>query len=82
MVGYFVTFGLHDGFGDLFSKASTNPGLTDLMTMEAAGGYGRWFFLTVLSMMAIICLPRQFQVAVVENVDEAHIRKAVWLFPL
>jgi Na+/proline symporter/nitrogen-specific signal transduction histidine kinase len=81
-VGYFVTFGLHDGFGDLFSKASTDPGLTDLMTMEAAGGYGSWFFLTVLSMMAIICLPRQFQVAVVENVDEAHIRKAVWLFPL
>ena len=81
-VGYFVTFQLHDGFGDLFSKASADPGLASLMTMEAAGGYGSWFFLTVLSMMAIICLPRQFQVAVVENVDEAHIKKAVWLFPL
>ena len=81
-IGMFVTFGLHDGFGDLFSKAGADPGLADLMTMEAAGGYGSWFFLTILSMMAIICLPRQFQVAVVENVDEAHIRMAVWLFPL
>ena len=36
----------------------------------------------VLSMLAILLLPRQWQVAVVENVDERHIRKAMWLFPL
>ena len=33
-------------------------------------------------MLAIMFLPRQFQVAVVENVDEDHLRKAIWLFPL
>src|SRR3546814_2442032 len=38
--------------------------------------------LTLLSMVAIICLPRQFQMAVVENVDEKHLNKAIWLFPL
>ena len=27
-------------------------------------------------------LPRQFQMAVVENVNEDHLRKAMWLFPL
>ncbi|MDH3660448.1 MAG: sodium:solute symporter, partial [Alphaproteobacteria bacterium] len=81
-VGYFVTFELYGGFGDLFSKVLADPALAKLTTMEAAGGYESWFFLTVLSMMAIICLPRQFQVAVIENVDEAHIKKAVWLFPL
>ena len=27
-------------------------------------------------------LPRQFQVLVVENVDERHLKKAMWLFPL
>jgi signal transduction histidine kinase len=32
--------------------------------------------------MAIMFLPRQFQVAVIENVDEKHLRTAVWLFPL
>jgi PAS domain S-box-containing protein len=33
-------------------------------------------------MMAIVFLPRQFQMAVVENYDEGHIEKASWLFPL
>jgi hypothetical protein len=47
-----------------------------------AGGYSNWAWLTVLSMMAIMFLPRQFQVAVVENVDEKHLSKAIWLFPV
>ena len=38
--------------------------------------------LTLLAMGAIVVLPRQFQVLVVENVDERHLRKAMWLFPL
>src|SRR4029453_2029044 len=29
-----------------------------------------------------MCLPRQFQIAVVENVNEDHLGKAIWLFPL
>ena len=33
-------------------------------------------------MAAIVVLPRQFQVLVVENVDERHLKKAMWLFPL
>jgi signal transduction histidine kinase len=33
-------------------------------------------------MMAIMFLPRQFQVAVIENVDEKHLNKAIWLFPV
>jgi len=46
-----------------------------------AGGYSNWVWLTILSMMAIMFLPRQFQVAVIENVDEKHLNKAIWLFP-
>ena len=42
----------------------------------------RWVALTFLSGAAIICLPRQFQVTVVENVDERHLATAAWLFPL
>src|SRR5213592_496922 len=47
-----------------------------------AGGYSSWVWLTILSMMAIMFLPRQFQVAVIENVDEKHLNKAIWLFPV
>jgi signal transduction histidine kinase len=39
-------------------------------------------FLTFLSMLSIMFLPRQFQISVVENVDEGHLEKATWLFPL
>jgi Na+/proline symporter/signal transduction histidine kinase len=82
-VGIFVTFGMHNGFADLFDKAAAVPELGALLMQGgASGNYTAWASLTVLSMLAIILLPRQFQVAVVENVDERHLNKAIWLFPL
>jgi Na+/proline symporter/nitrogen-specific signal transduction histidine kinase len=83
-VGLFVTFGIYRGFGDVFARAAADPELAALLTMprEAAGGYVGWTWLIVLSMFAIVFLPRQFQVAVVENVDPRHLRQASWLFPL
>ena len=38
--------------------------------------------MTLLSLFAIVLLPRQFHVTVVENHSEAEIRRAAWLFPL
>ena len=82
-VGIFVTWGMFDGFADIFDKAIAIPELSALMLQGgAAGNYTTWASLTVLSMLAIILLPRQFQVAVVENVNERHLNKAIWLFPL
>jgi len=81
-VGLFVTFGLRDGFGDLFAAAAAHPEISKLLTLESSGGYVQWMTMTILSMAAIFCLPRQFQVTVVENIDEAHLDRAVWLFPL
>ncbi len=83
-VGIFVTYGLFDGFGDVFRQAAEDPELAKLMRFEAipGSGYVDWISLTFLCMMAFMFLPRQFQILVVENVDESHIRKATWLFPL
>ena len=83
-VGVFVTFGIYNGFGDLFAQAAAVPKLRAMMRpLEGvAGGYASWVWLTILSMMAIMFLPRQFQVAVIENVNEKHLNKAIWLFPL
>jgi Na+/proline symporter/signal transduction histidine kinase len=83
-VGVFVTFGMYHGFGDVFARVAAVPKLRAMMTpLEgAAGSYGNWVWLTILSMMAIMFLPRQFQVAVIENLDEKHLNKAIWLFPL
>ncbi len=76
-VGLFVVFGVAGGLGSIFDNVDT----------EAIYGAGeifdtRWVVLTFLSATAIICLPRQFQVMVVENVDERHLATASWLFPL
>jgi Na+/proline symporter/nitrogen-specific signal transduction histidine kinase len=78
-VGLFVTFGLFDGFGDLFAQAAQRAETARLLTMEPIDD---WAPLILLSMLTVLCLPRQFQVTVVENVEERHLNKALWLFPL
>ena len=82
-VGLFVVFGLFNGLGDLFGQVRELPELERLLTRaDTASGYGSWAALTFLSMLSVILLPRQFQIAVVENVNESHLRRAVWMFPL
>lgn len=83
-VGLFVTYGIYNGFGDVLGRAYDNPELARLLTLSGgtAADYGGWFALTLLAMLAVFFLPRQFQVAVVENVNEQHLRRAVWIFPL
>lgn len=81
-VGFWVTFGLFDGFGDVVGRAAERPELARLLTLSGTTGYGTFFWLTVLSMLAFLLLPRQWQVSVVENVDENHVRTASWVFPL
>jgi Na+/proline symporter/nitrogen-specific signal transduction histidine kinase len=83
-VGAFVVWGLFDGLGDLFARAMAVPDLSRLLTLGQgkAFAYEQWFALTLLSMLSVIFLPRQFQVMVVENVDERHLKRAAWVFPL
>jgi Na+/proline symporter/signal transduction histidine kinase len=81
-VGIWVTYGLFDGFSDLVSQAAGRADLAPLLTLASTTSYGTFFWLTVLSMLAFLLLPRQWQVSVVENVDERHLRTAMWLFPL
>jgi Na+/proline symporter/signal transduction histidine kinase len=81
--GLFVTYGIYQGFADLFNQAGSVPRLQELFIFETRGsGYFSWALDIMLSMVVLICLPRQFQVIVVENVDESHLQKAMWLFPL
>ena len=65
-------------------------GLDAIFTNAEAAGFdiystdtfgNRWIAMNVLSIAAIICLPRQFQITVVENSDENHLRTAGWAFP-
>ncbi|HTP84907.1 MAG TPA: ATP-binding protein [Alphaproteobacteria bacterium] len=81
-VGLFVGYGLFDGFGDLFRRAAAVPALTPLFAAGDGSADINWVAYTIVSFAAVICLERQFQVMVVENVDERHLDRAMWLFPL
>lgn len=82
-VGLFITFGLYNGFGDLFSKAALNENTAKLLFMNIGGAApSEWFWIGLLSMCAVILLPRQFHISIVENTNPNHIVKAMWLFPL
>ena len=80
-VGMFVTYGLFDGMGDIFARARAVPELAALLSSTKSFDYGQWFSLTLLAMFSVVLLPRQFQIMVVENVNERHLRRAAWVFP-
>src|SRR3954469_1534723 len=80
-VGAFVTWGLSGGLADLGARylaAGHGPALT----IGGRMGYADWFLLTLVSALAFLVLPRQFHVAVIENLREDHARSASWLLPL
>jgi phosphoserine phosphatase RsbU/P len=86
-VGIFVTYYLYGGFSDIFIRFhTTRPGLfAQLFTFGGAShdpDYIPSFTMLSMSMAAIMLLPRQFHVMVIENSDEKHITKAMWLFPV
>ena len=75
-VGIFVVWGLADGPADMAARiARSKIAEWDLQP-------GRWFGIIFLAGAAVICLPRMFQVLVVEDGDERHLARASWAFPL
>lgn len=84
-VGIYVTYYLFDGFTDIFSKMSSrHPDLLHHLTTlggSSETGYSNWSTNLLLAMGSIMLLPRQFQIMVIENSDESHIKEAMWRFP-
>lgn len=79
LAGAFVVFHLFDGPGDLLGRAEAAG-----MVPELLGKGGSPVTLAsyiLLSAVAVLLLPRQFHVAVVEASDEGHVRTATWAFP-
>jgi len=75
-VGVFVVWGLSGGVAQTMARIDAS----DIGQWQVNGG--RWSAITFLAASAFVCLPRMFQVMVVENDDERHLRVAAWAFPL
>src|SRR3954471_320131 len=79
-VGVFVTFFMFDGPVALFTQAMATARTAGVLTREPV--WSTLIVMTLLSTVAIVMLPRQFHVTVVENRSESEIRRAAWMFPL
>ncbi len=79
-VGVFITFFVFHGPGALIAAAHKHPAASAIFVRSPP--FDTFVVTTLLSFVAIILLPRQFHVAVVENHSESEIKRAAWLFPL
>jgi Na+/proline symporter/signal transduction histidine kinase len=77
--GAFVTFWMF-GPTELLQRAAESAAAT--RAMEYAPSWGNFAIMTLLSFFAIVLLPRQFHVSVVESSSEIEVRRARWLFPI
>lgn len=84
LVGAYVTWGLFGGFADLFGQVARHPEWSKLLTLDQAGtaSYPRWTAMLLISMLAVMFLPRQFHVLVVQNPRERDVNAVSWTFPL
>ncbi|MER9650230.1 PAS domain-containing hybrid sensor histidine kinase/response regulator [Mesorhizobium sp. M0199] len=79
-IGLMVTFLIFGGPGDMFDRLAENTQVRQAMGYNTS--LATWLVLTCLSGFAILMLPRQFYVTIVENRSEAELRTATWVFPL
>ncbi|MFK7877008.1 MAG: ATP-binding protein [Paracoccaceae bacterium] len=75
-VGIFVVWGVAGGLGDMMARIDAS----DIGAWQV--DRARWATLTALAGMAFLCLPRMFQVLVVENDNDRQLHMASWLFPV
>ncbi|TPI49107.1 response regulator [Mesorhizobium sp. B2-9-1] len=79
-IGLMVMFLIFGGPGDMFARLAGNSQVRQAMSYSTS--LATWLVLTGLSGFAVLMLPRQFYVTIVENRSEAELRTATWVFPL
>ncbi|MBR0779274.1 hybrid sensor histidine kinase/response regulator [Bradyrhizobium diazoefficiens] len=78
-VGIFVTFWMFSPH-ELIERALKTP--EAVRAMNYSPSIGNFLTMTLLSLCAVMLLPRQFHVSVVENSSDDEVGRARWLFPL
>ncbi|MGH7375668.1 MAG: histidine kinase, partial [Candidatus Rokuibacteriota bacterium] len=84
LVGVYVTWGLFGGFADIFGQVARHPEWSKLLMLDqpSTASFARWTAMLLISMLAVMFLPRQFHVLVVQNARERDVNAVSWSFPL
>lgn len=82
VVGVVVCFFMFDGISDIFAQANAKINVSKLAQFEQEGSYTEWVFISMLSALAFLLLPRQFHIACVEAHHEGNILKAMRIVPI
>jgi len=79
-IGLFAIFGVFNGLEDIAHTLREHSEYQLLFTpWKLPEGFA---IQLILAMVAILCLPRQFHVAIVEYRDTTDLRVARWIFPI
>jgi sigma-B regulation protein RsbU (phosphoserine phosphatase) len=88
IVGSIITYKHYDGFASIFNLALNSEDLDirehirRITSLPVYDGVSfDWFSINMMSMLAILLLPRMFHMAVVENLSEKNLSKSIYLFP-
>lgn len=77
--GIYIIYAVLTNFTSV--EIQSNKAVQHLFTFDTNSGYLQWFGMSILSFTAFIFLPRQFQLGVIENKDDEHLKTAIWVFP-
>ncbi|HAU26461.1 MAG TPA: hybrid sensor histidine kinase/response regulator, partial [Alteromonas australica] len=67
-----------------WKQSATGPLFESFINEAALSKFSSFTFIaqTIMAAAAIVCLPRQFHVAIIDNLSLSHLKTARWLFPL
>ncbi|MFZ2103631.1 MAG: PAS-domain containing protein, partial [Oricola sp.] len=80
IVGLAVVFFMFGGAGPVIEALRSDDRI--IHAISRGNDITTWAVMTLLSSAAILALPRQFHVTVVENRSDTELRRARWMFPL
>jgi len=80
LVGLAITFFIFGGMEPIAEAFRSDPAVARSLSEGTSGE--TWLVMTLLSACAILMLPRQFHVTVVEHRSDVELRRAAWLFPI
>lgn len=82
IIGVFISYFVFDDISSILNQASTQGLFKAIEEGENSIAYSDWLSVIILSMFAVLFLPRQFHTSVVENSNINHLKTAMWVFPL